>query len=112
MNASSDTSPMRVLIVLTSNNRRGAEIEGSRLADELPVEGSMRRRSPWRRGNGSSLLDVPVLGSKPLGLSTLRALRSRARRFDVVIAYGSTSLPACAIALVGMQRPVHLSEHW
>jgi glycosyltransferase involved in cell wall biosynthesis len=48
---------------------------------------------------------VPVLGNAPLGLTTLRALRRKAATFDVVIAYGSTTLPACAAALVGARTP-------
>lgn len=110
MNASSDTSvsdtsPMRVLIVLTSNDRRGAEIEGSRLAQELSERGVDAEAVALAPGAGASLLDVPVLGRKPLDLSTLRALRTRALQFDVVIAYGSTSLPACAMALAGSGVP-------
>jgi glycosyltransferase involved in cell wall biosynthesis len=110
MNASSDTptsdtSPTTVLIVLTSNNRRGAEIEGSRLALELREKGVHAEATALAPGTGTSLLDVPVLGRKTLGVSTLRALRSRARQYDVVIAYGSTSLPACAMALAGSSVP-------
>ena len=96
---------MRVLIVLTSNDRRGAEIEGSCLAVELRAMGVHAETAALAPGAGSSLLDVPVLGRKPLGLSTLRTLRARARQYDVVIAYGSTSLPACAMALVGSRVP-------
>ena len=52
MNASSDTSPMRVLIVLTSSNRRGAEIEGARLADELGGRGIHAEAVALAGGNG------------------------------------------------------------
>ena len=37
--------------------------------------------------------------------TTLRRLRQRARAADVVIAHGSTTLPACAIALAGTGVP-------
>jgi glycosyltransferase involved in cell wall biosynthesis len=40
-----------------------------------------------------------------LSKDTLRALRRRAKGHDVVIAYGSTTLPACAIALLGGRVP-------
>jgi glycosyltransferase involved in cell wall biosynthesis len=95
------STPLRVLVVLASSDRRGAEIEGSCLALELRETGVHAEVTALAPGAGPSLLDVPVLGRERLGLSTLRALRTRARRFDVVIAYGSTSLPACAIALAG-----------
>ena len=68
---------------------------------------------PWhsRRPPGASRIDVPVLGRKPLGWRTLRALRRRAKGVDVVIAYGSTTLPACAISMFGLVDAVRLPEH-
>jgi glycosyltransferase involved in cell wall biosynthesis len=95
----------RVLIVLTSNARRGAEIEGSRLASELQGLGADAQALCLAPATGASVLDLPVLGSKPLAVSTLRALRSRARQCDVVIAFGSSALPACALALTGTGVP-------
>jgi glycosyltransferase involved in cell wall biosynthesis len=53
----------------------------------------------------SAGLDVPVLGESRLGLSTLRRLRSRAAEADVVVAHGSTTLPATAIATLGVRTP-------
>ena len=50
-------------------------------------------------GDGASPLEVPVLGSSALAPATLRALRQRARRADVVVAHGSRTLPACALGL-------------
>ncbi len=111
MVTSPDDPPMRVLVVLTSNSRRGAEIEGSRLARELSERGVHTEVVALGPGSGSSLLEVPVLGRKPLGASTLRVLRTRARQFDVVIAYGSSSLPACAAVARCDRRSVHLPEH-
>ena len=52
-----------------------------------------------------SPLPVVALGSRPLGVGTLRALRRVATGADVVVAYGSTTLPACAIALLGSPVP-------
>jgi glycosyltransferase involved in cell wall biosynthesis len=46
-----------------------------------------------------------VLGGRQLGAPTLRALRRAARPVDVVVAYGSTTLPACAAALSGTSTP-------
>lgn len=90
-----------VLVVLTSDARRGAEIEGHRLAREISggdVNADVVALTP---SGSSASLAVPTLGASALGSSTLRALRQRARRADVVIAYGSRTLPACAIATLG-----------
>jgi glycosyltransferase involved in cell wall biosynthesis len=95
----------RVLVVLTSNARRGAEIEGSRLASELQGLGVDAQAVCLAPATGASVLDLPVLGAGPLAVSTLRALRRRARQCDVVIAFGSSTLPACALALTGTGVP-------
>jgi len=50
-------------------------------------------------------LNVQTLGSSPLALRTLRALRRVAKEHDVVVAYGSRTLPACALALAGGRVP-------
>ena len=95
----------KVLIVIASANRRGAEVEGVELARQLQLRGleaSVVSLAPCSGGSG---LAVEVLGDAPLGLATLRQLRRRAQRVDVVIAYGSTTLPACVIALIGSRQP-------
>ena len=56
-------------------------------------------------GNHGDQLAIDVLGPSRRSLATFRALRARARNFDVVIAHGSTTLPACAIALSGSGVP-------
>ena len=95
-----------VLVVLSSNARRGAEIEGHRLSQELTDAGVSARAVALAPGSGEGArLDVPVLGARPLSWRTLRALRREARAVDVVLAYGSTTLPACALGLVGSRRP-------
>jgi glycosyltransferase involved in cell wall biosynthesis len=50
-------------------------------------------------------LDVPILGVKRLAPPTLRALRAEIRRARVVIAHGSTTLPACAVASAATGTP-------
>ncbi|GGO96186.1 hypothetical protein GCM10012280_55110 [Wenjunlia tyrosinilytica] len=62
-------------------------------------------------------LDIPVLGPKRYARATLRALRRAARRADVVVAHGSSTLPACAAALLGARTPfvyVNIGDprHW
>lgn len=95
----------RVLIVLASANRRGAEIEGAELAGQLRLRGVGAEVAALTAATTGSGLPVDVLGQKALGVDTLRALRRRARDADMVIAYGSTTLPACAIALFGTRKP-------
>ncbi len=97
--------PTRVLIVVASNRRRGAELEGVQLASKLSSVGVVAEAAALAPSAGSSTLGVPLLGTKRLGLRTLRALRRRARSVDVVIAYGSTTLPACAISMLGLSTP-------
>jgi glycosyltransferase involved in cell wall biosynthesis len=95
----------RVLIVLTSSARRGAEVEGSQLAHELTccgLDASVVALGPGP--SDAAPLDVRTLGERALSLRTLRALRAEGRRYDVVVAFGSTTLPACALAL-GRRTP-------
>jgi len=97
---------MDVLIVLASDARRGAEIEGSMLAAELRSIGhrvAVVALAPTPLG--AARLPVRVLGQTAMGLATLRALRREAAARDVVVAYGSSTLPACGIALRGTRTP-------
>jgi glycosyltransferase involved in cell wall biosynthesis len=94
-----------VLIVVTRAQRRGAELEGLQLGDELRRRGrrcDVVALAP--ADDASPGLVVDVLGPSVRSLRTLRALRRRARSFDVVIAYGSSTLPATALALLGAGR--------
>ena len=50
------------------------------------------------------------MGKRPLAPATLRALRRRAATADVVVAHGSRTLPACAIALAGAHA-IRLPQH-
>ena len=56
-------------------------------------------------GSHGDQLAIDALGPSRRSLTTLRALRARARSFDVVIAHGSTTLLACAVALPGSGVP-------
>ncbi len=57
------------------------------------------------RGIHGDQLAIDALGPRRRSPSTLRALRARARSFDVVVAHGSTTLFACAVALAGSGVP-------
>lgn len=97
--------PLRVLVVVASDQRRGAEIQGMTLVDRLAtlgVEASVTALAP---AGSSPRLDVVCLGDRPLSPGTLRALRRAAQRCDVVVAHGSTTLPACAVALAAAGVP-------
>ncbi len=93
-----------VLQVITTTTRRGAECFAVALEPEL-VERGFSVRTVALCPASSPGLDVETLGSDRLGLSTLRALRAAASEASVVVAHGSTTLPATAIATVGCSTP-------
>jgi glycosyltransferase involved in cell wall biosynthesis len=96
----------RALILLASDARRGAEIEGERLGRELTSAGFTIDVVALTEARGDvARLPVESLGSRPMSTGTLRGLRRRASQHDVVVAYGSSTLPACAIALAAMGTP-------
>lgn len=96
--------PRRVLVVITSDQRRGGEIEGLRLAERLARRGIETRALALGSSAGDGL-DVETLGASPLSARTLVALRSAARSVDLVIAHGGATLPACALALIAHRTP-------
>jgi len=93
-----------VVVVLTSARRRGAEIQGFGVGRGLAERGHDVTVVALEPGGGSSALEVAIIGSSAKSLATFRALR---RRLDgaVVIAHGSTTLPAVAFATVGTDVP-------
>ncbi len=99
------TSPPKVLIVISSTQRRGAELEGTELATQLRSVGLDALAVALAPGASGASVDVPVLGRSRLGLATLRGLRNRAKRVDIVIAYGSSTLAACALAMPRLSTP-------
>jgi glycosyltransferase involved in cell wall biosynthesis len=91
-----------------STQRRGAEVFAVGLAAALApqgVTGTVVALTPGAAGRPDDQLPVPALGSRPIGPDTLRALRRAARSADVVVAHGSRTLDACALALAGSGRP-------
>jgi glycosyltransferase involved in cell wall biosynthesis len=89
-----------IVVVLATNQRRGAEIQGARLAQSLAERGHDARAVALEAGQGSELLDVAVLARRGRSVAALRALR-RTVRGAVVVAHGSTTLPAVALATMG-----------
>ena len=93
-----------VLQVITDTDRRGAQVFAGDLGAELARQGRTVRTMALAPGAVGGL-DVAVLGTRPLAFSTLRALRHEMRAADVVVAHGSTTLPACALAGAGTATP-------
>jgi glycosyltransferase involved in cell wall biosynthesis len=94
-----------VLQVITSSARRGAERFAVALDAELAERGLDVSTVALVPG-GPGAMPVRALGSQRLSLSTLRALRTEMTAARVTIAHGSTTLPACVLAGVGVRRPV------
>lgn len=98
----------RVLHVLASNNRRGAEVFAVDLARALGPLGWESTLVAVAASAARATVPAPALG-KRLGLGTLRRLRHLASEHDVVVAHGSTSLPACGLACAGSTPFVYRS---
>jgi glycosyltransferase involved in cell wall biosynthesis len=94
-----------VLHVITSTQRRGAETFAVDLAAALGARGVASEVAALAPGAGDTL-DVATLGPAGLAPATLRALRRRAAGAPAVVAHGSRTLPACAVALAGRRTPV------
>lgn len=89
---------MRILQVITDTDRRGAQVFATDLHAALERRGHEVQTVALAPGAGHPALQVPVLGRRPRGWSTLRTLRSLARESDITVAHGSTTALACAIA--------------
>jgi glycosyltransferase involved in cell wall biosynthesis len=108
---------MDVLQVITSTDRRGAEVFALDLGEALTRRGRRVRTVALTPGRTPGGLDVPTLGGQRLGAGTLAALRAEARAARLVIAHGSTTLPACALATLGtgvpfVYRNIGDPAHW
>jgi glycosyltransferase involved in cell wall biosynthesis len=107
----------RILVLVTSTDRRGAEIDGMRLTHELVDRGLGAEVVALAPGSSSTPLDLPVLADRARSVASLRALRRRAAQVDLVIAHGSSTLPVAAIALAGtgvpfVYRSIGDPAHW
>ena len=91
-----------VLHVISTTERRGAETFAVDLSARLVERGRASTVVALEPGRVPSL-DVPALASSRFrGLARLRAL---ANQSAVVIGHGSSTLPACATALLGARVP-------
>lgn len=96
---------MRSLHVITDRDRRGAQVYAVDLAENLARLGGVHDVVALTPGTAGDLLEVDALGPTRRGAATFRALRERARCYDVVVAHGSATLLACAVSLSGTGTP-------
>ncbi len=96
----------RALLVITGNQRRGAETFACQLAQRLAQRGVEPRVVALAPSAVGPHLPVETLGPAPLAPRTLRRLRREISATDVVLACGSTTLPATVIAGRGVRTPV------
>jgi glycosyltransferase involved in cell wall biosynthesis len=96
---------MRSLHVITTDARRGAETFAVQLVAALQQFGSDASVAAMGPSGSPCAYTVPVLGTSRRSPVFISALRRAARRVDVVVAHGSSTLEACAIALAGTSVP-------
>lgn len=94
-----------ILLLTASARRRGAEIQATQLSERLTTAGMHADIVALSAGTDGVPLPMACLGRTRLGPRTLWRLRRRARDYDVVVAYGSSTLPACVLALTGSATP-------
>ncbi len=97
-----------MLHVLASNDRRGAEVFAIDLATALEQLGWESTVVSLTRSTSTATVPAEPLGAGRWWRS-LGPLRQQAKTHDVVIAHGSTALPACAIACAGITPFVYRS---
>ena len=87
-----------VLQVITDQNPRGAQVFAADLERSLIQRGRSVKTVALEPGTYERLLDVPALGPSRMAPATLRPLRREMGCAGVVIAHGSTTLAASAVA--------------
>ncbi len=102
-----------ILVVLTSNRRRGAEVFGTQLASGLAERGRIVETVALSSDVSGPTVGAEALDDRPLAelgrldVTVVRALRARIDRLrpDVVLANGSATLKYSVAALVAMRHP-------
>ena len=97
--------PSPVLQVVTSTDRRGAEVAAVQLGEALGAVGRQVETVALWPGSGSARLDVVALGRRRRDPRAVWALRRRARTRSVVVGHGSSTLPFGAAATTGTGVP-------
>src|SRR5258707_9646959 len=96
--------PGRILHVVASTDRRGAETAAVDLAGALEGLGQSGVVVALAPGDAGGL-DIPVLGPARFSAHGLAGLRRHARRSAGVVAHGSSTLPAVAAVTLGTGVP-------
>lgn len=99
-----DTLHPAVLFLVNSNQRRGAEIEAMQIFQELGRRGWRTHILALESSDSGQSLDISCVGKHALAFVTLRKLRGLGKKYDLVVAYGSRTLPACALAFFGTKQ--------
>ena len=94
-----------LLQVITSTDRRGAEVFALQLGAEMRRRSWSVRTVALAPGAQPDGLEVDTLARHRREPRALLRLREAARSVDLVVAHGSTTLPACALALAGAATP-------
>jgi glycosyltransferase involved in cell wall biosynthesis len=94
-----------ILQVITDNNLRGGQVFAADLHVALEATGESIRTVALAPGSGDRVLDFDVLGPSRLHVKTFRALRREMSRASVVVGHGSTTLPMCSMAGLGLATP-------
>lgn len=94
---------MKVLQVVTDDDRRGAQVFATQLGERLADTDHTTTVALAAGADGG--LDLEILGSARRSPATLAALRDRMAAADVTVAHGSATLLACAVAGAGPGRP-------
>lgn len=108
---SSSTDPIRVLGLISSTNRRGAELFANKVRNELDGNGFAVDLWALEAGATERGLDVPVLSTQRFGqgrldLRAMRRLRTMAKAAEVVVAFGGATLTTSALATRGTGVPL------
>jgi glycosyltransferase involved in cell wall biosynthesis len=93
-----------ILQVITDTDRRGAQVFATDLHAALDRSGRSVRTVALSPGSMGGL-PVDTLGPDRFSPRTLRALRGEIKAADVVVAHGSSTLPACALTASGIGTP-------
>jgi glycosyltransferase involved in cell wall biosynthesis len=94
-----DRVPLRSLHLISTDARRGAETFAVGLSEALVAQGHEARVVALSPSSSPHRHDVEPLGPRRRAYRTLAALRRAAADVDVVVAHGSSTLEACAVAL-------------
>lgn len=95
-----------MLQVITDSDRRGAQVFAVDLGCYLERRGLQVETVALRPGTANTQLDVAPLAQDRGRIGSMRALRHRMQSAAVVIAHGSNTLMATALASQGVSAPI------